>query len=486
MLIQLYDKIKIYIQNREKSSEAILDNEFLPASLEILETPPSPNHVAFMQLICVFVTVSLVWSYLGHIDIVAVAQGKVQPKGRVKIIQPVDGGKIVSIDVENGEHVKSGQVLVELDPSETRADASASLTSLLAFKAEVIRRRFALKSVETDYVKSIFDIPWPNDIPNSIKSREERALAGDLSQLSASLSSINAQIIQKNAEKTKLEQTISAQEQLISVLKQRVQMRSLLYERRAGTRTSLIDAQESLSYHITNLSTQKGSLQEAKANLEVLNQERQKFIKTFIADNSSKLVDAERQVDDFEQKLVKANVKEGHTRIVSPIDGAVFGSVVTTPGQVVSPGEEIMRIVPDNAVLEIEGYLENKDIGFVKVGQEAIIKVEAFPFTRYGVIDAMVTKVSHDAIPQPDVQTQEGNPSQPIKSTSAFGAQRMQNLMFPVNLKSENLYINVNGEKIALVPGMAVTIEIKTGKRRILEYIFSPLVETSSRALKER
>ena len=145
-----------------------------------------------------------------------------------------------------------------------------------------------------------------------------------------------------------------------------------------------------------------------------------------------------------------------------------------------------MRLVPDDASLEIEAYVENKDIGFVRVGQEAIIKVESFPFTRFGVIDGVVTHVSHDAIPEPDATTAEGMPAKSKKDTFFGGAQRTQNLVFQVLLKTNRDYMAVEGIKIPLSSGMAITAEIKTGKRRIIEYILSPRVEVAARAMKER
>ena len=145
-----------------------------------------------------------------------------------------------------------------------------------------------------------------------------------------------------------------------------------------------------------------------------------------------------------------------------------------------------MRIVPDGTELEIEAYVENKDIGFVEAGQPAIVKIESFPFTRYGVFEAKVARVAHDAIPEPDAQTVEGNPAKTTKSSYFGGAQRTQNLVFPVTLTLARKTMDIDGAHIPLRPGMAATVEVKTGKRRILEYVFSPLVETVSSAMKER
>ena len=170
----------------------------------------------------------------------------------------------------------------------------------------------------------------------------------------------------------------------------------------------------------------------------------------------------------------------------SPIEGVVQALSLTTVGQIVSSGEELMRVVPADALLEIECYLPNKDIGFVREGQEAIIKIDSFPFTRYGTITARVTRVARDAIPEPDAAQQEANPTRAARSGTQAGGQRTQNLVFPVTLQPESRTINVDGILVPLGAGMAVTAEIRTGDRRILEYVFSPLTQIASEAMRER
>jgi hemolysin D len=218
----------------------------------------------------------------------------------------------------------------------------------------------------------------------------------------------------------------------------------------------------------------------------VIDRDIEKAYATFIADNAQKISDAARQAEDFAQKLVKAEARLSHMILKSPISGTVQASAVTTVGQVVTSGEEMMRIVPENTVLEIECYLPNKDIGFVKEGQEAVIKIESFPFTRYGTIAAKVIRVAHDAIPEPDANQTESNGAKPTKSTTEGGGQRTQNLVFPVTLRPERAIIDIDGTEVPLTPGMAATVEIRTGSRRILEYMFSPLTQVASEAMKER
>ena len=145
-----------------------------------------------------------------------------------------------------------------------------------------------------------------------------------------------------------------------------------------------------------------------------------------------------------------------------------------------------MRIVPEDSGLEIQAYVRNRDIGFVSVGQEAVVKVESFPFTRYGAIKARVTRIAKDAIPEPDANAIEGDPTRVSNAAGFAGGERTQNLVFPVVLKPDAETITVDGVAEPLTSGMAVTVELKTGARRMLEYLFAPLVEVTSKAMRER
>ena len=462
------------------------DHEFLPAALEILETPLSPVRSSMILTICAFVVAALVWSYLGRVDIIATAQGKIQPIGRTKTIQPLETGKVLRLAVENGQTVKAGDLLVAFDPSEAKADEATLTSDILSRQAEVMRRGLALDAAAQRSATGPAQIHWDPGTPADVAAREGRVLAGDLSQLSSTVASLAAQRAQKIAESDRLTSTIAAQQTLVATLKQRVDMRTELFGRNAESKASVIDAQETYQTQQTNLAGQVGQLGEAKAGVLMAQRDIEKSYATFIADNAQKLAEAARQVDDDRQKLLKAQVKTSHMQLFSPLDGVVQGLTVTTVGQVVSGGEQIMQIVPAGSALEIECYLPNGDSGFVKPGQPAVVKIESFPFTDYGTIGGHVTRVARDAIPQVEAEQREENPVQSSKAAMFGGAQRMQNLVFPVTLTLDKTSVKVDGADVALTPGMAVTVEVKTGTRRILSYIFSPLVETLSTAMKER
>jgi hemolysin D len=461
------------------------DREFLPAALEILETPPSPVQMGMLWSICALVAVAIIWAFVGRIDILAVAQGKIQPTGRVKLVQPLETGKVTEVLVSNGSTVTEAQKVIALDASEAHAEVLSLAGSLASYRAEVARRGAAIDTAQHGDSQPPV-VAWPYDLPPSILAREQRVLVGDLSLLQASLASLTAQIRQKEAEQDRLAHTIASQQEQLKIDEQRTELRGVLEAQKLGTKLSLYDAMEALQAQRTSLAQQQGQLAEAKAAAGVLARDYKKAIDSFVSENGQKLADAERQVEDLTQKLAKARAKESHMALQAPVAGTVQALAITSIGQVVMAGEEIMRIVPDEARYEIECYLPNQDIGFVKVGQQAVVKIESFPFTRYGTLPARVKRVSTEAIPEPDAGQHEGDPARPGQSVLLAGAQRMQNLVFPVTLELEQTTIATDGGDVPVSNGMAVTVEIKTGYRRVIDYLFSPLVEVASRALKER
>ena len=472
------------VQKAHGSLEYRSDLEFLPAALEIIETPPSPIRIWLLESICAICLAAIIWSYLGHVDIVAIAQGKVQPTGRVKLVQPSESGRVVEILVKNGTIVSEGQPVIALDDKETRAEVLSLTATTGALRAEIARRATAINAAQ---VKSFSPATnWPKDLPDETVKRERRVLEGDLSLLSASLASLEAQRRQKEAEGVRLSNTIASQEKLLAIEEQRLSLRSELETQRLGSKLTVFDAQEALQNQRTNLAQQKGQLTEAQVALDVLERDGAKTVSTFIADNSDKLASAERKLDENVQALEKARAKAERMTLRAPVSGTVQGLSVTSIGQVVMPGEEVMRVVPDEGGYEIECYMPNKDIGFIKVGQQAVVKFEAFPFTRYGTLPGTVMRISSDAIPEPDAQARESDPARAQKSVLLGGAQRMQNLMFPVNLNLEHTTFDVDGAKLPIFNGMAVTVEIKTGNRRIIDYLFSPIVEVASKSIRER
>jgi hemolysin D len=462
--------------------------EFLPATLEILDTPPSPVAIALLVFICALFAAGLAWSYFGWLDIHAVAQGKIQPSGRSKVIQPLEPGKVVAVWVENGSRVEAADVLLELDPTETLADRLAQARDLEASNAEIARRQVAIRLAREE-AGTTPTIAFAAGMDESVRLREQNVLAADLAQLQSARESLRAQLGERQAQKRRLLMSMTAREQLLKILRERVDMRESVDAKGHGYRAKVIDALQELERELTNLASEKGQLAETDAAVLSLERKLEEATANFIADNTQKGAEAERKRDRLAQELVKAQSKNDRTRLRAPIAGTVQQLSVTTVGQVVGSGQPLMTIVPLDAPIEVEALIFNKDIGFVEPGQPAVVKVEAFPFTRYGTLEGIVAKVSRDAVDERDA-TNLGDAAAVTRPQGAPAATmpgaRTQSLVFPATVTLSRGSMAIDGKEVPLSPGMAVTVEIKTGQRRAIDYLLSPVREVVSQTARER
>jgi hemolysin D len=470
--------------NHRARARQAADREFLPAAIEILETPPSPVSTALIWFMFVATLAVLSWSYFGQIDIHAIANGRIQPSGRSKIVQPLETGKVAVVHVHNGDQVNQGDVLLELEGTETSAEMTALRRDVDSLAAEVARRHAAVEGAGQPMMAAPA-IAFASSIDEGVRLREEQVLQADLADLAASRSRLEAQRAEKIATRDRLMASIAARERLIALSRERVEMRETLTERGAGSRALTIEAQQQLETQLAADVADRSQMVETEAAMRSLTRQIDEAVSRFVADQTSKRADAQRKLDHLAQDLIKARAKNAQTRLRAPITGIVQQLAVTTIGQVVGSGQALLTIVPQDASIEVEAQVLNQDIGFVDIGQHAVVKVEAFPFTRYGTLDGLVTNVSRDGVDQRDPSTL-GDASAVTKPGGSSATTQGQNLVFPATIKLDQRAIMVDGRSVPLVPGMAVIVEIKTGQRRVIDYLLSPIRTAVSQAGHER
>ncbi|GJD52131.1 Hemolysin secretion protein D, chromosomal [Methylobacterium crusticola] len=462
------------------------DQEFLPAHLEILDTPASPYAVLFTWTICLMFAGALLWSCLARLDIHAVASGRIQPSGRSKVVQPYDTGKVQAVLVENGTRVKAGDLLVAMEPTEADADLAARSGDLAALEAQIARRRATIAALEanTPKLRPVF----PPDIPPAVQAREEAAMAAEISQYVTTREAFQAQLAEKEATQQRFAASIEARERLRAVLKERADMRETLVAKAAGTRAAVIDAVQQVEQVAADLAYDRGQLIEARAGARSLERRIEQLTSETVARQHQSLTEAAQKRDALRQDVVKAQLKQARMALTAPIAGTVQQLAVTTLGQVVTAGQPLMIVVPSDGPIEVEAQVQNKDIGFVIPGQEAVVKIDAFPFTRYGTIEGTVLRVSRDAVDDRDasgssdaLSVARGQGLSPVS-----GMPRTQNLIFPVTIALSRSSIAADGQTVALTPGMTATVEIRTGSRRVIDYVLSPVRETTATAGHER
>jgi hemolysin D len=465
-----------------------LDLQFLPAAQELLATPPSPIRMRLMMTICILFVTALLASWFGHIEIYAVAPGRLQPTGRSKVVQPLQAGKVRSIAVTNGSQVNAGDVLLELDPTESNAERDADAQQLDSLRAEIARRTAAINTATTRRLTPIPTIRFDADIAAGARNREQAVLNADISELRSSLNSLDSQIAENDTKKAALQSTIAEEEKLIATLKQRFEISDSVQKKGLESMSNVLDVRQSLDREVTTLANQKGELLKTDASTQSLRTNKENTIAKFIADNTQALATASGKRDDTAQNLVKTTAKVGYMRLTAPISGTVQELAVTTIGQVVSTGQQLMTIVPQAPLIEAEALVLNRDIGFVEDGQNAVLKIDAFPFTRYGVLPGKVVHISHDAVDSHEASMTSSASAAPVQpqSGAASPVPEVQNLVYPVTVSVDRATMLIDGKPIPLTPGMSATIEIQTGKRRVIEYFLSPLLQTVSEAAHER
>ena len=472
---------------RKPAEEEQKLQEFLPAALEILETPLSPIRVAFLWFLCAIPTVALIWAIIGFIDIHAVAPGRIQPKGYSKVVQSFDAGRVETILVEEGQQVKKDQLLAQLDDREASADLDRLKTDMADTQAEILRRRALVDAVRKE-TQSLGAAPAQEGIPASALQREWRTGEAELAQINAQIGSLLAQKQERERNADRLRATMKAREQLKTVQSERTSMREYLIGVNAGSRASLLDALQDAKRTELEQAADLGMLAEVESAKATIEQRLSETRAAFLTEQYGKINEAERRLPALQLEAVKAATRLERTRITSPIDGTVQQLALTTQGQSVGAGQALMVVVPADDTIEVTAFVANKDIGFIAEGQKVRLKIEAFPYTRYGVIEGTVTRIPRDAMDDRDMpammdvtalqklQAAVGQPAKP----------KLGNLIYPVVIAPERTSITVYGREVRLSPGMAVTAEIQTGRRRLIEYFLSPFQEAGSEAVRER
>lgn len=435
------------------------ETEFLPAALSLQETPLSPKPRYAMWLIIAFATIALLWAIFGHIDVVATGQGKVIPNGYSKVIQPLEAATVKTIYVTDGQAVKAGDVLLELDPTAIDADLVRAQQDLRFANLQVERANALLNAIDSNQRPML---KRPEGI-DDIDYLEAKNL------LDAQFTQFNTQLNQVADEIKGYSVSMSASRAQAAQLNQAVNMaarRSQDYKRLAKegfiSEHAYMDREQARIEQQSDLTAAQGQDKQMQAAIARTIGKREEIISTTRKTALESLNDGMQKKSFAEQTLAKAELRKTQATMTSPVDGSVQQLVVHTVGGVVTPAQALMVIVPTDKPLDVEVFLPNKDIGFVKVGQSVQVKVEAFPYTKHGVIRGTVASLSSDAI----VDDKLG-------------------LVYSAKI-SINPEQDKDSASIKLSPGLAVTAEIKTDRRRVIDYFLSPLMEYQSESMKER
>jgi hemolysin D len=367
---------------------------FLPAALEIVETPPSPIGRAIALLIMLFFCLALAWTSLGTVDIVASAPGKIIPSGRTKVVQPFETGVVRAIHVRDGRTVKAGDPLIELDPTMTEAERDHLRSDLIATRLNIAR----LRAAAADGADPLSDFHPSADAGPDLIATQRQFLIDQTAEHRAKLAGLDDQKRQKDSERARIAATIDKIEAVIPVVQERTDIRKVLFDHQTGSKVNYLEALQVLIENQKELEVQKNRLSEADAALAAATQARAQAEGECRRTLLSDLAEAERKAAGLAHDLDKASERTRLQLLTAPVDGVVQQLAVHTIGGVVTPAQALLVLVPLNSHLEVEAVVSNHDIGFISPGQDAEIKVDTFNFTRYGLLHGRVLSVSTDAI----------------------------------------------------------------------------------------
>jgi hemolysin D len=453
---------------------------FLPAALEIMETPPSPLGRAIAVTIAGVFCLALAWACLGGIDIVASAPGKIIPSDRTKVVQPFETGVVRAIHIRDGQNVKAGDVLIELDPTMNEAERDHLRSDLITARLDAARLRAAL----SDGSDPLADFYPPGEASPALISMQRQFLVDQTSEHRAKLAALDRQKAQKEAERATIAATVGKSEQTIPILQQRVDIRKTLFDHSTGSKANYLEILQTLVDQQQDLIIQKSRAHEADAALAAITETHAQAAAEYRRTLSGELVEAERKAAGLSQDLVKAEQRTKLQLLVAPVDGVVQQLAVHTVGGVVTPAQALLVVVPRDSHLEIEAMVSNRDIGFVHAGQDAEIKVDTFNFTRYGLLHGQVASVSQDAITRDTPQDKDSGRAH--NADNSASEPKGQELAYAARVSLDRTQMQVENNTVNLSPGMAVTVEIKTGSRRVISYLLSPLLRYKQETLRER
>jgi hemolysin D len=453
---------------------------FLPAALEIVETPPSPIGRAIGVTIIALFCLALAWASFGKIDIVASAPGKIIPSGRTKVIQPFETGVVRAIHVRDGESVKAGRLLIELDTTMNEAERNHLRSDLISAQLDVARLRAAL-SGSADPVAEFHP---PAAASPELVAVQRQFLISQAAERQAKLAALDRQRAQKEAERATTTATIAKLDATIPLLQQRVDIRKGLADKELVSKITYLETLHQLVDQQQERNVQQSRSHEAEAALAAIIETAAQAEAEYRRTLSSDLVEAERKAAGLSEDLVKAEQRTKFQALTAPVDGVVQQLAVHTIGGVVTPAQSLLVVVPAESRLEIEAMVSNRDIGFVHAGQEAQIKVDTFNFTRYGLLHGKVLSLSQDAIVHDKPQDKAGDKTPGAETSTS--EPKGQELVYAARISLDRTQMQIDDNLVNLASGMAVTAEIKIGSRTVISYLLSPLLRYRQESLRER
>ena len=454
--------------------------EFEPTLLLARSRIDSPFGVAVALGAIALLAAVVVWATVSRVDVVSTAYGRVVPSQRSRSVQSVIDGTILRIDVREASKVESGDVVVVLDASVAREGRDKLADRL----ARTLLDRARLRALLSDDPGSSFVAPAEadsSDVAEYSRLLTEQALwhRSEIETIHREILKIRETIGAIDAERTR-------DRKLIPLSKKRVEASTQMITRGHAARLPHLELEEQLIRLEDGIAVYDRQIGEWSREIDRLVSVKEARIREFRSRASSELVALTGSIADMRRELaIAGQLVEDHA-IRSPISGSVQELRPNSAGEYVSAGQVLMLVVPTESELEVEARIANRDIGFVEIGQEAEIKFEAYPFTRYGNVRGTLKSLSRDVV------TSEGPPAVNVttdvnerKALAEFVA-ALPGTNYLARFSMPEPWLEVSGRKVTIEPGMTATVDIRVAQRRVIDFLISPLIRYSDESFRER
>ncbi|CCQ73427.1 HlyD family type I secretion periplasmic adaptor subunit [Magnetospira sp. QH-2] len=419
---------------------------------------PIPTWRPIAWMVMIFLGGGVVWSNFAQLDEVAVAMGEVVPQGKVKVIQHLEGGIVQAIHVTEGAHVKEGDPLVQLDLATSgvnREELQVRLDGHFLARARLI--------AEVNQKELDFPLAVAERRPTLV-AQERRAYTARQVELGSSMRVLGQQKKQRALEVEELEAKQRATAHNLRLARERFQMSTNLLAKKLTARMEHLELEAEVESLEGELMSLKPAIPRARAAVQEAEDRMQEVRNSFLREAEESLGAEEQNIARIREVLIQATDQNTRAEIKSPINGIVKNMRYHTIGGVVKPGEAIMEIVPSGNKLLVDARMQPTDVGYVQVGQKAVVKISTYDFVRYGGLDGSVVQVAPDS--STDQNTGE--------------------TYFQVVVKTDKTWLGEMEGQLPITPGMEATVDIHTGEKSVLDYLVKPVLKLRHEAFRER
>lgn len=454
-----WERIDRFIDSRFRDEIASKDDAlaqgFKPDAAAIEEAPIPVSTNAALYTVITLLIIAILWSLIGSLDRIVVAPGKIATRVPLIVMQPFTTSRIMQLTAKAGDRVKKGQVLVVFDPAFAQADVASLEHKVRSLAAQVERIEAQLNAIRFAAA--------PGDSRErltqvQIYDQEMATHAAEMAQRDSRVAQVNSQLSAQTDAVAGLREQLTMANKVIEIYQR-------LLDQKAGAPLDLMRAQSNTIEVQMKLSTGLGEIKRL-GQLRAENQaERQSFLDKWRSDHNQQLVQARQDLAEASETLNKARTMKDFTQMKAPADGVILEIADRSVGSVLREAETLVTMVPEGADLYVEANIQTRDVSYLKAGNSVRIKLETYPFQKFGTLNGRLDVIGADSVP-----LKEGDQT---------------SLVYRAQVRLTDTPAEIAKRGIRIRPGLVATAEIKSGKRSIASYVLNPILRTADEGMRE-